>query len=325
MKRMTACYRFSPLLPVIILVVLVSSLLIAAPLRAKEASVTAPMATRSLLLDLQRVDNTLIAVGEWGHILLSEDSGTTWSQAQIPSRATLTAAAFFDRQHGLAVGHGQVILRTVDGGKSWQKVHEDIDAEQPLLDVQYRSAEQAFAVGAYGAFLETLDGGATWEYRSISEDDMHLNQIEVAGNRLLIAAEAGTFYRSTDGGETWETLEPPYEGSFFGSLPLAGDSLLLFGLRGNLFRSDDAGDSWTELDSGTEASLTNGLQLADGTLVIAGLAGVLLVSNDGGKTFKLHQESDRKGFAALQEAADGTLVTVGEAGIKRITRDSLSR
>jgi photosystem II stability/assembly factor-like uncharacterized protein len=294
-----------------------------APGSAGELSVIAPLATSSLLLDAQRVEEALIVVGERGHLLISEDGGGSWRQIQVPTRATLTSVYFVDRLHGWVVGHDQVILRTQDGGKHWEFVYENSEAESPLLAVYFRNVQHGFAVGAYGRFLETFDGGGSWKGRFISEDDFHLNQILALGDKLFIAAEAGLAYRSDDNGESWVALTPDYSGSFFGLLPLGGDKLLLFGLRGNLFRSEDAGDSWTRIDTATEASLTAGLRLSDGHLVIAGLAGTLLISHDNGQSFALLQDLERRGFSRLLQTADGEIVAVGDFGVTKLSLTGL--
>ncbi len=296
---------------------------LAIPAVGSEDSVIAPLANRSLLLDAQRIEETLVVVGERGHILLSEDNGNSWQQVQVPTRATLTGVFFIDRQNGWAVGHDQVILRTQDGGNSWQLVYENAAAESPLLDIYFQTAEHGFAIGAYGQFMESFDAGKSWEERFISEDDFHLNQITPAGERLFIAAESGFAYRSDDGGQNWTPLTPDYMGSFFGIFPLDKDNLLLFGLRGNLFRSEDAGETWQQLETATEASLTSALRLADGRLVIAGLAGTLLISKDNGQSFYLQQDPERKGFSSLIQAADGSLVTVGDFGVTKLLKTDL--
>jgi photosystem II stability/assembly factor-like uncharacterized protein len=301
----------------IVIMTLMGVFWFSAPSIGSENSVIARLANRSLLLDAQRVENALIAVGERGHILISEDDGNSWSQAQVPTRATLTGVYFIDRQRGWAVGHDQVILRTRDGGTSWELVYENAAAESPLLDVYFLDAEHGYAIGAYGQFLETFDAGSSWEGRWISEDDFHLNQIKAVGEQLYIAAEAGLAYRSDDGGKNWVELNPDYGGSFFGILPLGDDSLLLFGLRGNLFRSDNAGETWQQIATGTEASLADGIRLSDETVVIAGLAGALLISSDNGRSFSLQQDPDRKGFSSLLQAADGDIVAVGDFGVTK--------
>ena len=51
-----------------------------------------PLVTESMLLDVTRAGDKLVAVGERGHVILSSD-GKTWTQAEVvPTRATLTAA-----------------------------------------------------------------------------------------------------------------------------------------------------------------------------------------------------------------------------------------
>ena len=308
------------------------------PAEDSETALVKPLAERSLLLDAAAASGRTVAVGERGHILISDDGGGSWRQSSsVPTRATLTGVYFHDRQLGWAVGHDAVILRTRDGGETWQRLHWSPEEERPFLDVWFSDADHGFAIGAYGYFLATADGGETWEERLIvteeqSEEidaydlggDFHLNHIaRAASGRLYIAAEAGTLYRSDDGGESWRTLPSPYHGSFFGSLPLDGDSLLLFGLRGNLFRSDDAGETWTAIESGTVAILNQGLTLADGTIVIAGTAGTLLLSRDGGMSFSLEAQSDRQGLATVLDAGDGGLLLVGEFGVSKIAASDL--
>jgi len=316
-----------------------------APDAEAEYSVIAPLAPRSLLLDAVMAGDRMVVVGERGHVLLSDDQGANWRQARVPTRATLTSVYFIDAQNGWAVGHDEVIVRSVDGGESWTRVHAAPEKEQPLLDVWFKDAQSGFAFGAYGTILASSDGGASWVQHSFepqplvpvpkaarpaaaddeyldegSVSDMHLNAVaRAADGRLYLAAESGHVFRTDDAGQSWLELPSPYEGSFFGVLPLDGASVLLFGLRGHLFRSDDAGASWREIPTGTVAMLTNGLRLDPETIVITGLAGTLLVSRDGGTTFALEQQDDRKGIAAALPASGRRLVTVGEGGIKVIT------
>ena len=85
-------------------------------------SVKAPLATRSLLLDGVTANGDVVVVGERGHVLISGDNGTTWEQPDVPTRTTLTGVFFQDRNTGFAVSYYQEILRTKDGGKTWQVV-----------------------------------------------------------------------------------------------------------------------------------------------------------------------------------------------------------
>ena len=306
-----------------------------------------PLAASSLLLDLAVAGSRLVAVGERGHVLLSDDQGASWRQAKsVPTRVMLTAAFFVDGQYGWAVGHDETILNTVDGGENWTRSHFAPEAQQPLLDLWFANRVSGIAVGAYGAYFTTNDGGRSWssakfaappkavplhdgevapdEGPGLQEDgapDYHLNRIVGVGNRLYIAAEGGQLYRSDDRGASWRALPSPYGGSFFGLVPIRGEGLLAFGLRGHLFRSADAGETWSKLDSHTTSMLTDGVAINDLRVVIAGLAGVMLVSGDAGETFRLSQQDDRKGISAVLPGPAGTVVVAGEGGVRILRLD----
>jgi photosystem II stability/assembly factor-like uncharacterized protein len=306
----------------------------------------APLAPKSLLLDIAHAGSRFVAVGERGHVLISDNRGQTWTQAQtVPTQELLTAVCFSDEQHGVAVGHDEIALVTTDAGNSWQRTHYAPEARQPLLDVLCNGSD-VIAVGAYGVYFVSLDRGATWTERKFeamappsakptaahaaapsddeySDDDIggdvHLNRIVGAsGSRLYIAAEAGHLYRSNDAGQTWVELPSPYDGSFFGILPLDGDTLLAYGLRGHLYRSEDAGSTWRQISVGTEAMLNDAIRLPSDGVAVVGLSGTVLLSNDNGQTFTLKQQDDRKGLSALLGVGVSELITVGEAGVKAI-------
>jgi photosystem II stability/assembly factor-like uncharacterized protein len=290
---------------------------------AERPAELARLSSRSLLLDLATAGNRLVAVGDRGHILLSDDAGRTWTQTGAPTQALLTGVCFSDAQHGIAVGHDEIILASADGGRTWHRTHFRPQAQQPLLDVWCGAGGRAIAVGAYGVYMVSSDYGANWEERKLASDDIsggyHLNAIASdSSSRLYIAAEAGHLYRSDDGGNTWKSLPSPYEGSLFGVLPLQGGTVLVFGLRGNLFRSEDSGATWQRVRTGTEAMLDGATSFDGGGVAVVGLSGVVLLSRDGGSSFSLLQQDDRKGLAAVLQVQTGTLVTVGEAGAKRI-------
>ena len=310
---------------------LMVSLLAAAGAPAEEA-VKAPLAIDSLLLDGAVAGSRLVVVGERGHVLVSTDDGASWTQAEVPTRALLTAVHMHDERTGWAVGHDAVILRTGDGGETWTLVHQAPEEELPLLDVWFRDERTGFAVGAYGYFLATDDGGETWTSRAISEDDFHLNALVPVANdgsewnrpgpqRLYIAAEAGVAYRSDDGGVTWSELPSPYAGSWFGGLAPDGDRVLLAGLRGHLFRSGDGGGTWTEVATGTQATLTGAVGLPSGSIVITGLEGSVLISNDGGRSVTVRRLPSRQGISASLPLADGGVLLIGEFGVRRLARD----
>lgn len=325
----------SPLAKALSLLSVCSVLAFAAPLPLQAAdaatitSIESPKAVTSLLLDIAHAGKRLVAVGDRGHILFSEDAGRNWVQARVPSRQLLTAVYFVDDKHGWAVGHDAQILASDDGGANWELQHEDLEREAPLLDIWFRDTSTGYAVGAYGALLETRDGGKTWNDvsdRLDNEDGYHLNGITAVKDAgLFVVGEAGSMFRSADWGQTWEKVQGPYEGTLFGALGTASaNTLVAYGLRGNLFRSTDFGKSWQQIkllsESGPlEFGLANGSLLKDGTLVIVGHGGSVLTSKDAGRAFTVVNRADRASLAGATDDAAGNLVLVGQGGVHLAT------
>ncbi|CAI8709834.1 WD40/YVTN/BNR-like repeat-containing protein [Pseudomonas sp. IT-P176] len=289
-------------------------------------SIESVKSAKGLMLDVVHAGKRLIAVGDRGHILYSDDQGSTWTQAKVPSRQLLTSVFFIDDQHGWAVGHDAQILASADGGVTWTKQFEDLKREAPLLDVWFKDASNGFAVGAYGALLETTDAGKTWEDvsdRLDNEDQYHLNAIAAVKDAgLFIVGEQGSMFRSADWGQTWERVEGPYEGSLFGVIGTAQPSTLLaYGLRGNLFRSSDFGSSWEPVElkaarGALEFGLSGATLLEDGSIVIVGNGGSVVRSNDDGQTFSVFNRPDRISVAGVTAAGNGNLILVGQGGVR---------
>lgn len=290
-------------------------------------SIISPLAEHNLLLDVVNAGARLIAVGDRGHILYSDDQGQSWTQAQVPTQQMLTAVYFASPEKGWAVGHDAQILATVDGGKTWIRQYQNLELEAPLLDIWFRNEQEGFAVGAYGAFLHTTDGGKSWEdVKDLldNEDDYHLNSIAaIKESGLFIVGEQGAMFRSADWGQHWERLQGPYEGSLFGVMSNGVPAgVLAYGLRGHLFRSSDFGSHWERIplkgaNGPLEASIAGGSVLADGSLVLVGNAGTVLRSSDSGRSFSVFNRSDRLALSSACGNGDGQLILAGQNGVLR--------
>ena len=312
-------------------------------------------ASRSVLLAVSRAGERLIAVGEAGILLRSDDHGVTWRQTQVPTRVALTNVYFATPSQGWAVGHGGIVLHSGDAGETWVKqldgrqaaqlelatARADVaqhrpgadkrlrDAEQlvgegadkPLLDVYFSDERNGLVVGAYGLIFGTGDGGQTWQSLKSRLDNpkgRHLYGIHAAGAARYIAGEQGALYRSGDGGQTFAEVKTPYVGTYFGVLGAAGGALLAYGLRGTAYRSADQGATWQKIDTGQPVTFTAGHRLADGSLLLADETGRLLHSRDGGQSFKDLPVPQPSPFTGIAQAADGSLVLSGARGMTRL-------
>ena len=92
------------------------------------------------MLAITRAGARLVAVGERGSILLSDDSGVSWRQAKVPVSVTLTAVQFPNAKAGWAVGHLGVVLHSADGGETWAKQLDGREAASLVLEAAKKNA-----------------------------------------------------------------------------------------------------------------------------------------------------------------------------------------
>lgn len=298
-----------------------------------------PKSPNMAILSVTRAGKRVVAVGERGIVLYSDDSGRTWTQAQTPTSATLTRVRFANDTLGWAVGHMGIVLHTEDGGATWVKQLDGIQAarlsldaarqsgderairdaqylvndgaDKPFFDIALLGSNSLIIVGAYNLALRSDNGGRSWSAQQIHIDNpraLHLHSVRAIGKTLFIAGEQGLLLRSDDDGRHFQQLESPYRGSWFGLVAEHGGNLLAYGLRGNVYLTKDLGESWLQVNSGTPASISADAELDDGRIVLVSQAGEVLISTDHGLAFNRSPEGLRLPLAAVAEAPDGLVV-----------------
>ncbi len=240
---------------------------------------------------LQRPD---LSVGNG--IYRSTNAGKTWKRfglrdgEQIPSLAVdphdpkRVFAAVLGHPYGPNTERG--IFRTLDGGRSWQRVlyrGADVGGSQVVIDpsnsqVVYAALWKARqgpweddndVSGSGGGLFKSTDGGATWRElgKGLPGDVVQINIAVAAQDPKRLYAVFSTLtqsryesgagmglYRSDDGGETWApaTLDPrPMMKIGGGDLPvLAVDPAnadVLYSTSIVTLRSADGGKTWESL------------------------------------------------------------------------------
>ena len=331
----------------------------AAALPTKAANLPAVLSTPALItpkalgaatLAVTRAGKRLVAVGERGTVLLSDDHGVTWRQAQVPVQATLTTVCFADDKTGWTAGHLGVILRTDDAGATWRKQLDGIQAaaltlqaaqasgnnkeianaqrleqegaDKPFFDLEFVDTHQGYAVGAYGLIFVTQDGGKTWASmasRLPNPKSLHLYGLRAHGNTIMVAGEQGLLLRSVDGGASFAALESPYKGSYFGLLHPGDDVWVVYGLRGTAYRSLDAGTQWHKLDTGVPMAVGAGTPLPKGGFMLMSQAGEMLIWQGEDPAPKRVPPREPLPVSGAVIAADGSLVQSSLRGMRRST------
>src|SRR3546814_12970323 len=93
-------------------------------------AIASALSDQHLINGLARAGDRVIAVGQRGHILLSDDDGAHWAQAKVPVSSDLTAVSFPTARDGWAVGHDGVVLAIQCGGTKWTR---RLDGRSPAM------------------------------------------------------------------------------------------------------------------------------------------------------------------------------------------------
>jgi photosystem II stability/assembly factor-like uncharacterized protein len=279
--------------------------------------------THALLLGAAKAGARMVAVGDHGIVLLSDDEGKTWRQArEVPTRVMLTSVSFIDDKQGWAAGHWGTVVHTEDGGETWKLLRTDTSVDQPLLSIYFWDRSNGFAAGLWSLALRTTDGGVSWTPVKMpappgaDKSGPNLYQIFPARNGVLfIAGEQGLVFRSDDGGQNWNLLKTGNAGSFWTGLALPDDSLLVAGLNGKIFRSTDSGKTWSDVPSGVTASITSLAMGPDGSVSGVGLEGGVVDSKDGGVSFSATPRADRAPLTAVLMTPKGSPLLFSKDGV----------
>jgi photosystem II stability/assembly factor-like uncharacterized protein len=307
-----------------------------------------PLAQRALLNGLARAGERIVAVGQRGHIVFSDDAGKSWKQADVPLSSDLVAVTFPTATAGWAVGHDGVVLHSTDSGATWSRqldgraigallvdhyTHAARDAkggdvkaadalvaeakrfaaqgaDAPLLDVWFADASTGYVVGAFGLILKTVDGGKRWE------PALHAVDNPKSLHFYAVRGIAGDVYVAGEQGlllklDATTQRFRKLEVPYQGTLfGITGTSsaVIVHGLRGTVLRSVDGGRSWNAVPTGLQVGMTGSAVDAGGRIVIVSQAGHILSSRDSGATFTAVPVERPVPAAAVAMTRDGVVV-----------------
>ena len=285
-----------------------------------------PIATQASMLGAAKAGKRIVAVGDRGTILLSDDLGRHYRQAKsVPVSSLLTDVFFVDERVGWAVGHWGVILKTTDGGETWLIQRVKADEDRPLFGVHFFDADHGVAVGLWSLVLLTDDGGKNWSVQGVpappdskgSSKTGGLNLLSLfagSGGHIYATSERGYVLSSADRGHSWKYSSTGYSGSLWGGVELPGGKVMVVGQRGTVLSGSAQDGGWVRIPVNSKSSLTS-VTSSNGQIILAGLDGFLAFSSDAGRTFKPIQAPDAPSYTSSLPISEGRWALFSRRGI----------
>lgn len=274
-----------------------------------------------LLLAIDKAGERLVAVGEQGTIIYSDDGGRDWLQATVPSSTLITDVHFFDRYKGWAVGHDGVVLATQDGGEHWDQLLDGKAINEFRVDALKQSlARLQSATGtdqeAYELMEYQLDDAlvALEEGPSTPLLDVFFLDHEVG----YALGAYGLFLKTVDAGQSWiyegHLLPNPESFHLNKIYRTKNGNLLVMGEAGVLFESNDVGESWVAVDTPYQGSFFSAVE--SDALYLMGLRGNVFRRTEGNTSESRWEQVDIGMTATINDSVvvNGDAYLVGQGG-----------
>lgn len=290
---------------------------------AVRPAVLSPQALHGVMQAVAFAGTRLVAVGERGIVLLSDDGGRTWRQVGTPVSVTLTCVQFVDARRGWAAGHAGVILHTDDGGEHWTRQLDGAGAaELALVEARTRMQGSPDQKGATNDPTRLLANAE----RLVAEgaDKPFFSIWFTNANRGTAVGAYGIAVHTEDGGKTWQSwtarLNNPRSLHLY-AVRQQGDVTWIAGEQGFMMRTDDNGHQFSPAVMPYKGSLFTMDVAPNGTVAVGGLLGNLLRSTDGGATFAPSTSPSPLTISDILFSRDGLLLVVDQSGQVFVSRD----
>lgn len=289
------------------------------------------LAPERLLTDVTRAGDRIVAVGERGHIIYSDNEGETWTQSEVPVSVTLTGIDFGSETHGWAVGHSGVILHSEDAGQTWALQFTGVEALE--LAIEAKEEQIAAMEERIEAAPEAEKGDLEWALDDlvysveIMQSDLDIGPVNPLldvwfknENEGIAVGAYGMVLHTDDGGASWQYWAPridnPMNLHLNAITQVTGGALVIVGEAGQIHVSVDGGQTWERRESPYEGSLfgvigTGGVN----EILTFGLRGTMLFSTDLGKSWRVVPNTADATLNDGVVAGDGRIILVGNSGV----------
>lgn len=238
--------------------------------------------------------------------------------ASLSSLADYYAVRFVTPSIGFAAGSKGHLLRTLNGGATWDSLASH--TLSTLNGLAFLTPSIGKTVGAGGTIIGTTDGGTTWT-ADTSGISSELDAVAAIDSAHWVAVGASSMILTTsNGGSAWVVRSSPTSISFSSvAFPLPSLGYIV-GSSSSMLVSVDTGKTWANKTVNVTTDLTSMAFLDSLNGFAVGSPGAILQTTDGGYNWNVIN-SLAVPFTGVAIASKNSAVAVGSGGAVYQTAD----
>ncbi len=184
----------------------------------------------------------IVAVGESGTTVLSNDGGATFTAASLDIGGQYGRLRLGPGGMLLAPGADGDVAISTNAGQSWQVIATQ--SSQQLVDVAFASPTLGYALDVRGGLQRTENAGASWQTLSSGTSTPARAMAALGANTVLLFGPLG-ISRAVNGGP-FQPLGGVAASARLSDYDIAGSAVFAFGVGSHsLIRSTDQGARWS--------------------------------------------------------------------------------
>jgi photosystem II stability/assembly factor-like uncharacterized protein len=223
-----------------------------------------------------------------GEVLYTADGGAHWNRAGLTAGTDVTDLKFTDSLNGWASlegGSTSAVMRTTDGGRSWQQTGAPMAVMYTVDTVDNKTIIAAGWSGNFGVILRSADGGLTWSQITYPPSANIFYQANfISPTTGWLVGNRATILKTTDGGASWVKQETGLSSGTFQDVSFA-DANNGWVAGGGVLHTTDGGQTWTPQSLGLDASVWSVHAVSPTVAWVSGYNGLVARTTDGGQTW----------------------------------------
>ncbi len=279
-------------------------------------------------------------------------NSSDWELLKQETNGNLNAISFTDDYKGYIVGDSGLVMQSLDGGISWQKINikynnnfysiftndnrllivgssgfigylnssakeiKKINSStlEFLFKIYFVNSATGFVVGTNGLVLKTDDGGESWR-RIQSNVKENLFSISFADSKNgIIVGWNGTILKTIDEGLSWHQQQVNNK-SYLKDVLFVNEFLgFIVGGDGSLLRTENGGDDWDEVLIDSESGLYKINFDNNGEGIILSNRGEIFFSTDAGKNWDKKLIGKPVGLTDIYKLNSGNFIVTANNG-----------